>query len=262
MKHRFVLLFVVLTLLVSLSVVQAQDSQTVTVFAASSLTDSFEEIASAFEATNAGVDVIFNFGGSSTLATQLVNGAPADVFASANLRQMQVAVEGGRIAADPQTFARNLLVLVTPSDNPASITSLRDLVNPGVKFVVAAPDVPVRTYTDLMLARLAALPTYGEDYRAAILNNIVSEEDNVRQVLLKVALGEADAGIVYQTDVTPDSADQVLTIPIPRAVNTLAQYPIAVTDDSTNPELAQAFVDYVLSEEGQTVLANWGFVIG
>jgi molybdate transport system substrate-binding protein len=260
MKHRVALLFVVLALLMSFSTLQAQESQPLTVFAAASLTDAFEQIATDFESLNPGADVIFNFGGSSALATQLVNGAPADVFASANARQMQVVQDGGRIASEPRTFARNLLVLVTPADNPANITTLRDLSNPGVKLVLAAPDVPVRTYTDLLLARLASLPTYGEAYRAAVLSNLVSEEDNVRQVLLKVALGEADAGIVYQTDVTPDSAGQVFTIPIPRAVNSLARYPIAATTESANPELAQAFVDYVLSEAGQATLVQWGFV--
>ena len=259
MRSKLVLV-VLLFILVTSSAIQGQDGQTLTVFAASSLTDAFEVIATAFEAENPGVDVIFNFGSSSTLAAQLVEGAPGDVFASANTRQMSIAEEAGRIADQPVTFVRNLLVLITPADNPAQIESLRDLANPGVKLVVAAPEVPVRAYTDVMLARLASLPTYGSAYRTAVLANIVSEEDNVRQVFLKVALGEADAGIVYQSDVTPDAADQVLTIPIPRVVNSLATYPIAITDDNPNPELAQAFVDYVLSDDGQTIMERWGFL--
>jgi molybdate transport system substrate-binding protein len=259
MRSKLVLT-VLLVILVTSSIIQGQESQTLTVFAATSLTDAFEEIAVAFEAENPGTDVIFNFGASSTLAVQLVEGAPADVFASANHIQMRVVQEGERLSGESRTFARNLLVLITPADNPANIESLRDLANPGVRLVLVAPAAPVRVYTEVMLDRLASVPTYGSAYRAAVLANLVSEEDNVRQVFLKVALGEADAGIVYQSDVTPGSADQVLTIPIPRVVNSLASYPIAVTNDSPNPELAQAFVAYILSNDGQNVMERWGFL--
>jgi molybdate transport system substrate-binding protein len=251
-------LFVVCVL--SLWSAGAQDAQTLTVFAASSLTDAFEEIATAFEAANPGVDIAFNFASSSDLATQLSEGAPADIFASANARQMTVATDAGRIAGRPYTFVKNRLVLIVPADNPADIQSLRDLANEGVNLVIAAPDVPVRDYTNTMLDRLAADPGYGEEYRTAFLANVVSEEENVRQVSAKVALGEADAGIVYLSDVTPDIADEVLALPIPDALNTIATYPIAVTNDSANPELAQAFVDFVLSDAGQDALVSWGFI--
>lgn len=231
---------------------------TLTVFAASSLTDAFTEIGAAFMQANPGVEVIYNFAGSSTLAAQLAEGAPADVFASANRQQMANAEAAGRIGAAPRTFARNRLVLITPADNPANIASIDDLAAPDLRFVVAAPGVPVRDYTDLMLSRLAAFPAYGEAYREAVNANIVSEEDNVRQVLVKVALGEADAGIVYQSDVTPDSAVRVFSIP--GVVNSIARYPIAITNDTASPELASAFVDYVLSAEGQAILVRWGFL--
>jgi molybdate transport system substrate-binding protein len=255
---KFLLTSVVL--LLSFRMVSAQDGKTLTVFAAASLTDAFSEIETAFEAANVGKDVIFNFGSSSTLATQLAEGAPADVFASANSQQMGVAQAAGRIAGQPHTFVKNRLVLAVPVDNPANIQTLRDLATPGIKLVVAAPDVPVRDYTNRMLDRLAADPAYGEDYRNAVIANIVSEEDNVRQVSAKVALGEADAGIVYLSDITPDIADEVLALPISDTLNTIAIYPIAVTNDSANPELAQAFIDYVLSDAGQDTLVKWGFV--
>lgn len=254
------LVVICIALLVGTVAVSAQESQTLTVFAASSLTDAFEEIATAFEAENAGVDVLFNFGSSSTLATQLAEGAPADVFASANNTQMNVARDAERIAGRPRTFVKNRLVLIVPVDNPDGITTLRDLANEGVQLVIAAPDVPVRTYTDTMLQRLAADPAYGEEYSAAVMANVVSEEENVRQVSAKVALGEADAGIVYVSDVTPDISDQVIAIPIPDYLNTIATYPIAVTNDAANPELAQSFVDYVLSDAGQDILVNWNFI--
>jgi molybdate transport system substrate-binding protein len=240
--------------------VQARETQTLTVFAAASLTDAFGDIATGFEAAHSGVKVVFNFGGSSTLAAQLAEGAPADVFASANGKQMGVARRAGRIADPMHVFAGNRLVVAVPADNPAHIQSLHDLAKPGVLLVVAAPDVPVRDYTDHMLDQLAAVPAYGEAYRQAVIANIVSEEDNVRAVVAKVALGEADAGIVYQSDITPDVAKDVTAIPIPTAYNTLATYLIAVTNDTPQPQLAWSFVDYVLSDVGQAVLAHWGFI--
>lgn len=259
MKRRLRLSVLLATFLLTFSSAFAQDRQTLTVFAASSLTDAFTEIETAFESANPGVDVVYNFGSSSTLATQLAEGAPADVFASANNSQMTVAVEAERIGTEPVAFAKNRLVLIIPVDNPANITSLRDLANEGVQLVLAAPDVPVRDYTEAMLEKLVSDPAYGEDYRTAVMANLVSEEDNVRQVSAKVALGEADVGIVYRSDVTPDIAEDVIALPIPDAINTLATYPIAVTDDSANPDLAQAFIDYVLSDEGQDTLVKWGF---
>lgn len=260
MKRVCIALLLVISAVLTISIARAQNTRQLTVFAAASLTDAYEAIADAFEAENPNVDVLYNFGGSSTLATQLVQGAPADIFASANDAQMQVAIDGGRIAGEPITFARNRLVLIVPSDNPADIGSLRDLANPNINLILAAPDVPVRTYTDAMLERMANDSDYGEDFRNAVLANLVSEEPNVRQVSAKVALGEADAGIVYLSDVTPDIADNVIALPIPDAFNTIASYPIAITDDTDQPELAQEFIDFVLSDAGQDILVAWNFV--
>lgn len=242
---------------------QAQDEQPVelVVFAAASLTDAFEEIAEAFTAENPHITVLFSFGGSSSLATQLTQGAPADVFASANERQMEVVIESERVLeAVPLIFAENYLVLVVPAENPAEIEGLDDLANAGVQLILAAPEVPIRAYTDAMFVLMAEDEAYGEDYVEAVLANLVSEEPNVRQVAAKIALGEADAGIIYLSDVTPDIAERVIAIPIPEALNTLAVYPIAPLADSPSPEQAQAFVDFVLSEEGQAILEAWNFV--
>ena len=247
-----------LILLLSLNIVQAQEE--LIVFAAASLTDAYEEIGAAFEEANPGVEILFNFGGSSTLAAQLIQGAPADIFASANNTQMAVALDGERIVEPIRTFAKNRLVLIVPVDNPANIESLDDLANPGVNLILAAPDVPVRAYTDTMLMLMADNPAYGEAYRDAVMDNLVSEEPNVRQVSAKIALGEADAGIVYLSDVTPDIADDVLMFPIPDLFNTIATYPIAVTDDTDEPELANSFVEFILSDAGQDILIKWGFV--
>lgn len=254
---RFMLILATLLLVMPL---HAQDSQTLTVFAAASLTDAFEELATEFEVANPGVEVVFNFGSSSQLATQLSEGAPADVFASANARQMTVAQDAERIGSRPRTFVKNRLVVAVPMDNPAGIQTLADLAKPGVKLVIAAPDVPVRDYTNTMVERLSADNVYGASFAEAFTANVVSEEPNVRQVVAKIALGEADAGMVYVSDITPDVANQVTAIPVPDTYNTLATYPIAITNDAAHPELAQAFVDYVLSDAGQDILVKWNFI--
>lgn len=237
----------------------AQDT-TLTVLAAASLTDAFEEIGGAFEAANPGIKVEFQFGASSDLAAQLAEGAPADIFASANNRQMQVAKDAGRIEGKMYTFAKNRLVVIVPTDNPAGIESLHDLANDGVLLVVVAEGAPVRDYTNAMVDKLVNVSGYGEEFKTSFFNNVVSEEDTVRQVTAKVALGEADAGLVYVSDVTPDIAEDVKMISVPDAYNTLATYPIGITNDSPNKALAQTFIDYVLSDAGQDTLVTWNFI--
>ncbi len=230
-----------------------------TVFAASSLADAFEEMAEAFEAGHPGTRVVLNFGSSSQLAAQLAEGAAADVFASANADQMNTAAEAGRIDATPVPFVTNRLVVITPADNPARIESLADLARPGVRLLLAAPGVPVREYSDQLIAALAADPAYGAEFAEGVYANLASEEENVRQAAAKIALGEADAGIVYASDVTPDLAGQVRRIDVPDQYNVAATYPIARVAGSARPELAQEFIDFVLSEEGQDILLRWGF---
>lgn len=224
------------------------------VMAASSLTNAFDEIGADFSAANPGVTVLASYASSSDLALQLSEGAPADVFASANNKQMQVAADAGRIAGDPATFVSNRLVIIVPADNPAGIETYADLANPGIKLVLGAPDVPIRDYSNQSIALMGDAA-----FQAAVFANLVSEEPNVRQVATKVSLGEADAGIVYTSDVTPDIADSVLVIEIPDEMNVLAAYPIAVVEGAPAGNLAQAFVDFVLSPDGQAILATWGF---
>lgn len=224
------------------------------VMAASSLTDAFNELADAFEAANPGVEVLPNYASSSSLATQIVEGAPADVFASANFTQMNVAVDAQRIDGEPVAFLTNRLTIIVPADNPAGLETYADLANAGIALVLAAPDVPVRDYSDQAIALMGDAA-----WQAAVYANLVSEEPNVRQVATKVSLGEADAGIVYTSDVTPDIASSVLQIAIPDEMNVIASYPIAVVKDAPAGDVAQAFVDFVLSAEGQAILAKWGF---
>ncbi len=231
------------------------------IFAAASLTDAFTQLGDQFEAAQPGVTVLFNFAGSQQLAQQIGQGAPADVFAAANLQQMESAVAEGRVRRDDiQDFAHNGLVVVYPSENPAGLASLHDLARPGLKLVLAAPAVPAGSYALDFLAKASATVDYGATYSPTVLANVVSYEANVRGVLSKVRLGEADAGIVYASDTAGSGADQLGQIEIPPELNSIATYPIAPLVDARHPDLAQAFVDLVLSAEGQAVLAAHGFV--
>ena len=232
------------------------ESRTLTVFAAASLTDAFTEIGQSFDATNPGVTTSFNFAGSQALRTQLEQGAIADVFASANTKEMDTLVTDNLIPADSaQIFLTNLLLVILPADNPADIQTLEDLSRPGIKLVLAAEEVPVGKYARQVLDNLNAL--YGTGFEAGVLANVVSYEDNVKQVVAKVQLGEADAGIVYASDAV--AAPQLMSIAIPEEYNVIAKYPIAILSSAQEPGLAAAFVDYVLSAEGQAILHKWGF---
>jgi molybdate transport system substrate-binding protein len=167
---------------------------------------------------------------------------------------MDKVIEDGRVEAGTALlFVSNTLTIIVPADNPAGISSLEGLARPGVRLILAVEGVPVRQYTDEIVASMTA------EFQAAFYANLVSAEGNVRQVTAKVALGEADAGIVYNSDVTPDIASQVIKITIPDAQNVAAVYPVAPLADAANPALAQDFIDFVLSADGQEILAKWGF---
>ena len=229
---------------------------------ASSLTDAFTEIGTAFAKLpeNAGVASTFNFGASSQLRTQLEQGAPADLFASADTIQMDAAVKAGTIQGTPKVFARNRLALIVPKSNPAGITTLADLARPGIKLVTTAPDVPVGNYTRVALQKMAADPLFGAGFDQKVLGNVVSEEANVRQVVTKVQLGEADAGVCYTSDVTPKVQPEVKTLDIPDQYNTIAEYPIAATKNAKAPATAQRFIAYLLSPAAQAILKKNNFL--
>lgn len=234
----------------------APEPRTLTVFAAASLTDAFTEIGGNFQAAHPGVTVTFNFAGSQALRTQIEEGAPADVFASANTKEMDTLAAGSFIASDAsQRFLTNKLVVILPENNPAGIETLEDLAKPGIKLVLAAEEVPVGRYSRDSFALMDT--SFGNNFMNMALANVVSNEDNVRQVVAKVQLGEADAGIVYTSDAV--AAPELKSIEIPAELNVIAKYPIAPLVESENADLAQAFIDYVLSEEGQAILAKWGF---
>ena len=222
----------------------AAQAEELTVFAAASLREAFSEVARAFEARHPGVHVALQFAGSQELRVQIENGAPADVFASADDRQMALAREQ---ALSPAVFARNLPVLIVPRDNPAGLRSFADLPK-ARRIVLAAREVPIGAYS----ARILSAAHLDVEAR------VVSRELNVRQVLAKVALGEADAGIVYRTDAR--GHPEVQQIEIPRELNVVAEYPIAALRRAPHPALAKDFVALVLSPAGREALARFGFM--
>ena len=238
--------------------VLGQQGANLTVFAASSLTDSFSEIGKAFDAKT-GSKTNFQFAGSQVLRTQLENGAKADVYASANSAQFDPLVKAGLIASGV-IFTKNRLVVIVPKKGAGNVKTLSDLAKPGIKLVIADKTVPVGQYSRQVFDALAKSNKYGADYNTRVLKNVVSEEINVRQVALKVQLGEADAGVVYTTDVTLSLAPSVIQIAIPARYNVIAKYPIGVMKNSSNPESAKAFTDFVLSQDGQVILGKWGFL--
>lgn len=226
------------------------------VFAAASLTDAFTEIGENFQTANPNVTVTFNFAGSQALRTQLEEGAPADIFASANKTQMDAVIAASLITeGTQQNFLTNKLVVILPADNPAGLSKLEDLANPGIKLVLAAEEVPVGNFARQALDLMNA--SFGTDFKDKVLANVVSNEDNVKQVVTKVQLGEVDAGIVYTSDAV--AAPELQTIEIPSELNVVAKYPIAPLLNSEHADVAQAFIDYVLSDKGQAILEKWGF---
>lgn len=225
----------------------ADVSGAVTVFAAASLTAAFTEIGEAFTVEHPNADVTFNFAASSELVAQIGQGAPADVFASADTSNMTKLTDAGDHGSSPVVFAGNVLEIIVAPGNPLGITGVADLADADLVVVTCAPEVPCGRYATEVFER------------AGVTVTPKSLEENVKAVVTKVTLGEADAGIVYRTDVAA-AGDAATGIEIPVDINTRAEYPIAVTARAANPRAAQAFVDFVLGSEGQQILASYGFL--
>ena len=253
------------------------DSGTLTVFAASSLNEAFTDLAADFEQSYPGKSVDLNFAGSQLLRVQLENGARADVYASADQRHMDLAVESGLVSGEDIRFASNRLVIIVPKrdtrdssdsldkrpgcsglgrEDGYSIESPSDLACKGVKLVLAQPEVPAGSYARTVIERMAQDRRFGPDYSRDVLANVVSEEANVRHVLQKVALREADAGMVYYSDA--QVAPNVVVIPIPEEANVVASYTLALLRDSDRQNLAELFINFILSPDGQGVLGKYG----
>ena len=258
--RRLIAAFLVLALTATATPAGATRKPTLRVFAAASLAGAFTEIAHRYEHDHPGVVAQTNFAGSQQLTAQIEQGARADVFVSADDRWMNYAREHGWLAAPASVFVRNRLVVIVPKSNPGRVRGLQDLARSGVKFVIGADAVPVGRYTRTVLSNLCHDPALGEDYAQRVRANVVSEEENVAGVVGRVQLGEADAGMVYRSDVTPAVGRYVRILEIPEAANVLASYPIAVLKDAAHPAEAKAFVDLVLSPEGQSILERWKFI--
>jgi molybdate transport system substrate-binding protein len=222
-------------------------SGTLVVFAATSLTDAFDKIGAQFEKANPGVTVKFNYNGSSSLATSITQGAPADVFASASPTNMKAVTDAGDATGTPQIFTRNTGEIMVESGNPLHIKSVKDLANPKVKVVVCAPEVPCGALAQAIFKN------------AGVTVKPVSEETNVGGVVTKVTLGEADAGIVYVTDVK-ENESKAQGVSIPADQNDITEYPIVEVKGAPNTAAAKAFISYVLGPDGQQVLASFGFI--
>ncbi|MGQ9928183.1 MAG: molybdate ABC transporter substrate-binding protein [Chloroflexaceae bacterium] len=235
-------------------------SGNIMIFAASSLTNAFETIGAAFKAVYPTTEITFNFASGQQLANQIAQGAPADVFATANRNHMQLVIDSGDVVngAD-QLFARNRLVVITSLENPANITTFQDLAQPGLRLILGDSTTSAGQNSLTVLARASALPAYTTAFSPTVLANVVSYESTVRAVLAKIVLGEGDAGIVFTTDAAVEAA-RIQQIAIPDDVNVITTNFIAPIAASPNPALAQAFVAYVLSAKGQKILASYGFI--
>jgi molybdate transport system substrate-binding protein len=228
-----------------------------TVYGAASLRDALAEVATAYEAADPATTITIATDASSTLRAQIEQGAPADVFLAADQSNPAALVEAGLAAGDAVDFATNELTIIVPRGNPAGISGPADLAMPGVKVVAAGSEVPITTYVEQLVARLATLPGYPADYAAAYASNIVSREENVRAVLAKVELGEADAAVVYATDAR--ASTRIEAIGIPPAANVRATYAGVVVDASVHPAEARAFLAWLAGPDGGEILARFGF---
>jgi len=236
----------------------ARPTSELTVFAAASLTEPFTEIGKRLEARYPGLKVVYNFGGSQALRTQLEQGAQADVFASADSVQMDLAKQNGVVQGETPIFIKNRLVVIVPKANPGQVMTFGDLAKPGLKLDLANSKVPVGNYSREAIRKAGT--EYGADFEKRVIANIVSEEENVKQVVTKVQLGEADAGIVYVSDVTAKISPEVSTVPIPDAYNQVASYPIALTTWIKNRVAAHAFIAFVTGADGQAILKAHNFI--
>jgi molybdate transport system substrate-binding protein len=218
----------------------------ITVLAAASLSNAFKEIGTAFQAANPGTEVTFSFAGSNDLAAQVNQGAPSDVFASADQNNMKKVTDAANTQGEPVIFATNVLEIMVTPGNPKGITGVADLANPSLVVITCDPAVPCGTYAQQVFSN------------AAVTVTPKSLEQDVNAVATKILNGAGDAGIVYATNVQ-SAGDRAAGVEIPKDINVIAQYPIAITKQSGNAATAQAFIDYVLSDAGQQILAKCGF---
>ncbi len=237
----------------------AEQPKELTVFTAASLTGAFTEIGQMYK-NETNISVVFNFDGSQVLRTQMENGAYADIFVSANTKQMNL-LKNERFMNNSSitVFTKTKPVIIVPKDNPAKIQNISDLAKPGLKIVIGTKDVPIGDYTLQILAKLANDSAFGPEFKKKVMANVVSNETNVNYITSKVALGEADAGVAYNSDITKDLASKITKIQIPDKYNVIASYPMGILGQSKYIAQAEEFIALVKSDKGAAVLEKYGF---
>ena len=229
-----------------------------TIFAAASLKNVLAEAETAYEAANPGADLTISTDSSAALETQIEQGAPADVFLSADTINPQKLVDAGLASGEAVPFAGNKLTVIVPTDNPAGIQSAADLAKPGLRIIAAGDEVPITKYATQLIENLGVEADDPEGFAAAYAANVASKEDNVSAVVSKIELGEGDAGIVYITDAV--ASDEVTPIEVPASANVPATYAGVVVGASQHQEAAAAFLDWLNKPDGQAVLSSFGFL--
>ncbi len=256
-KCKILLIFV---LFAAISTAFGADPEELTVFCGAGLTGALSEIGEIYE-NSSNVSVKFNFDGVPALRAQIEQGAYADILVSANLKHMNALMSEGFIDnSTVKVFARNKVAIIVPNDNPANITGLKDLAVPGVKILMGTKDLPAGDYALMVLDKLAMDPEYGPGYKEAVLANVVSQETTVNRIVSKVAMGEADAGFAFNSDVSPQMVGKVTRILIPDRYNVEGDFPVGVLSQSKYPPEARAFIEVLMSEKGQAVLDRYGFI--
>lgn len=232
-------------------------TETVTIFAAASLTDVMADLEPAYEAEHPAVDLIFSFDASSALRAQIAEGAPAALLLSADTSNAQALADAGLAAGDPQPFTRNRLTIAVPTEGGAGIATWQEMAGSGIRVVAAGEEVPIQRYAEEAIDKLAGLPDAPDGFAAAVRANVVSREDNVRAILAKLELGEGDAGFVYVTDAR--SSDGVRAIEIPAEAAVAVTYAGVVVDGATDQEAAAGFQAWLLEDMAQAALRDAGF---
>ncbi|MDQ1261203.1 MAG: molybdate transport system substrate-binding protein [Euryarchaeota archaeon] len=259
MIKKYVFIALIAAIVLASSAGLAEEPRELTVFTAASLTGAFSEIGQMYK-NETNIGVVFNFDGSQALRTQIENGAYADLFASANKKQMNALKNDGLMNnSSIVIFTRNKLSLIVPKNNPAKIFNLSDLAKPGLKIVMGTKDVPVGDYALQIISNLGNNSSYGPDYKTTVLANVISQETNVNYVVTKVALGEADVGFAYVSDVTENLASKLDKIDIPDEYNIIAEYPMGILLESKYPAESQKLMNLVMSNEGKAVMEKYGF---
>ncbi len=249
-----------LAILINVMAIDAEEPEDLTIFCAAGLTGAFNEIGQLYENAS-GIGVEFNFDGVPSLRAQIENGAYADVLVSADLRHMNALKAEGLINnSTVKIFAKNKVAVVIPNDNPANIVNLTDLARPGIMILMGTKELPVGNYARQVLDKLANDSEYGPEYEEKVMANIISEETTVNRIVSKVALGEVDAGFAFISDVDPSMAGKVTKILIPDRYNVVGDFPAGVLSQSNYPQDAQAFIDVIMSNEGQAILDKYGFI--